>query len=399
MIRKIWALIWTLAITLVGFGAIILALVFLFFNGDVIIVKAVLWTLVLFHEYGMLIGGMAIGLTGVALWLVLLRTLRSLTGKVRERTGKAQKKVAVVGLEKERREVKSVSMRKVAEFISLFTPEDFKDRIVGQDRAVSELVKGLKLGAQQFLRGNEKRGRVLCSVIFVGATGVGKTETAKALADKLQRFGYQFIRIDLNTYRDTYSATSLIGPPRGYLGSTEGGILTRPLMENPRAVILFDEMEKAHPDLHTVFMTMLDEGYIEEQSTGTKVYLDGAIIIFTSNHAGREIADMTRMEKDPIVLELRIREIMERYFGRPEIVGRIDRIVPFKNLEVLDLEEIARRVLRRYGMEGRAGEFTWKYFQVAEKYGVRMFVKKIEESALLGEESGPKGKGIEIFDV
>ena len=105
------------------------------------------------------------------------------------------------------------------------------------------------------------------------------------------------------------------------------------------------------------------------------------------------------MEKDPIVLELRIREIMERYFGRPEIVGRIDRIVPFKNLEVLDLEEIARRVLRRYGMEGRAGEFTWKYFQVAEKYGVRMFVKKIEESALLGEESGPKGKGIEIFDV
>ncbi len=373
------------------FTAVIGTLV-LFYGGMEIIPKLV-------ERYGAskVVIGLAVAISvGLVAWLLI-------------HANRVQRKVAVAGLGEGGKEVappSGISVREVAGELLSLTPEHFKDKVVGQDRAISELVKGLKLGAQQFLKGNEKRRRVLCSAIFVGATGVGKTETAKTLAEILQPLGYQFIRIDLNMYRDRASAWSLIGSPRGFIGSDEGGVLTRALMNNPRAVILLDEMEKAHPDLHTVFMTMLDEGYIEEQSTGTKVYLDGAIIIFTSNHASREIANIAKVEKDNVALELKIRGMMERYFGRPEVVGRIDKVVPFRNLEVSDLEEIARRVLGKYGMEDMAGKFTKKYLQVAEKYGVRMFVKKVEESALLGEEvdqheqeDRPKGKGIEIFDV
>ncbi|WP_457601592.1 AAA family ATPase [Hydrogenivirga sp.] len=298
-----------------------------------------------------------------------------------------------------------IEVGEVARELLSLSPDHFKHKVVGQDTAIEELVKGIKLGAQQLLKGNEKRERVLCSAIFVGATGVGKTETAKTLAEILKPLGYKFIRIDLNMYRDRASAWSLIGSPKGFIGSDEGGVLTRALMENPRAVILLDEMEKAHPDLHPIFMTMLDEGYIEEQSTGSKVYLDGAVVIFTSNHASREIASMVRSQKDKIALELSIRSMMERYFGRPEIIGRIDKIVPFKNLDEKDLEDIAGRVLAKYNMEGQAHVLTRKFLKVAQTYGVRMFVKKVEESALLGEnpeevseeeDSPRKGKGIEI---
>ena len=300
------------------------------------------------------------------------------------------KKVATAGTQEREGESNSppygIPIREVGEELLHLTPDHFKDKVVGQDRAIEEFVRGIKLGAQQLLRGNKKRERVIASAIFVGLTGVGKTETAKTLAELLEPLGYQFVRIDLNMYSDSHSAWSLIGSPRGYVGSDQGGVLTQALKKNPRAVILFDEMEKAHPNLHTTFMTMLDEGYIEDQSFGEKIYLDGAIIIFTSNLFAREINNLTKLERDPTSLELRIRDYVERYFGRPEIVGRIDKIVPFRELKKEDLAEIARRVLARYGEEGRAQELTEKFYSVANRYGVRMFVKKVEEAVLLGDE-------------
>ncbi len=295
-----------------------------------------------------------------------------------------------------------ISVREVGEELLYLTPDHFKDKVVGQEVAIEEFVRGIKLGAQQLLKGNEKRERVIASAIFVGLTGVGKTETAKTLAELLEPLGYQFIRIDLNMYNDSMSAWSLIGSPKGYVGSDQGGVLTQALKKNPRAVILFDEMEKAHPNLHTTFMTMLDEGYIEDQSFGEKIYLDGAIIIFTSNLFAREINNLTKIERDPTSLELRIRDYVERYFGRPEIVGRIDKIVPFRELKKEDLVEIARRVLSKYGEEGRAWELTEKFFSVASRYGVRMFVKKVEEAVLLGDEPPIRDEeppeGIDIFN-
>lgn len=372
------------------FGAVVGTLV-LFYGGAELLPK-------LSQRYGTdkVVIGLAVAISvGLVVWLVA-------------HANRVQRKVAVAGREEETGEKPpygSDDVGRVARELLSLSPDHFTHKVVGQDTAIENLVKGIKLGAQQLLKGNEKRRRVICSAIFVGATGVGKTETAKTLAEILKPLGYQFIRIDLNMYRERTSAWSLLGSPRGFIGSDEGGVLTRALMKNPRAVILLDEMEKAHPDLHPIFMTMLDEGYIEEQSTGTKVYLDGAVVIFTSNHASREIASMVRSQKDKVALELNIRSMMERYFGRPEIIGRIDKIVPFRNLDEKDLEEIARRVLARYNMEAQAPVLSRKLLKVAQTYGVRMFVKELEEIALLGEnteevpeeeESPKKGRGIEI---
>ena len=300
--------------------------------------------------------------------------------------------------------------------LSEFPVGPLKYYIKGQNKAVAEVVKAIRVGATALMKGNEKRRRVLASMIFVGATGVGKTETAKVLANYMANFGYQFIRVDLNLYRTPESVWTLIGSPRGYVGSEQGGELTRKLMSNPRAVILFDEMEKAHPDLHPTFMTMLDEGYIEEQSTGEKVHLDMAVIIFTSNLESERIADMVERIKDDVQLELELRKVVETYFGRPEIVGRIDRIVPFKRLSFEDLVEIAERLMRKYEdvllsenspyrrFSGRAGiivarAFTRKYEDVARKYGVRVFLKKIEEDLIEGKLPELTGGRIEVAEV
>ncbi len=269
--------------------------------------------------------------------------------------------------------------------ISSISENDLKARIVGQDRAITQIIRSLKV-ATGLLSTEEKRSRVLVSMIFVGATGVGKTETAKVLAELLKPLGYQFIRIDLNQYRTPESAWTLIGSPRGYVGSEYGGTLTRALMKNPKAVILFDEMEKAHPDLHTTFMTLLDEGYIEEQSTGRKVYLQAGIIIFTSNLYSDRIAHIAETVEDELELELQLRDFAERYFGRPEIVGRIDAIVPFRRLTPEDLEEIARRVLTPYGKAYLAHELTLELLGLAQRYGVRAFVRKLKEIAVTNPE-------------
>lgn len=289
---------------------------------------------------------------------------------------------------------------KLVERVSVLSERDFSE-IVGQRRAIEELLKALKVGVKQLGR-ERRRERVLSSMIFVGATGVGKTETAKLLAEVFSSLGYQFIRVDLSQYRTPESAWTLIGSPRGYVGSEYGGTLTRALMKNPRAIILFDEMEKAHPDLHTTFMTLLDEGYVEEQSTGWRVYLQGGIIVFTSNLHSETIAEMVEREEDEIELELKLRSFVETYFGRPEIVGRIDAIIPFRRLSQRDLEEIARRVLAPYGKVHLSYQLTEKLSGLARKYGVRVFVKKLREIAV-SEGSFEKiekrdGEGIEFFE-
>ena len=290
--------------------------------------------------------------------------------------------------------------------LSSISERDFRSRIVGQDRAITQIIRSLKV-ATELLPSEEKRSRVLASMIFVGATGVGKTETAKVLAELLKPLGYQFIRIDLNQYRTPESAWTLIGSPRGYVGSEHGGTLTRALMKNPKAVILFDEMEKAHPELHTTFMTLLDEGYIEEQSTGRKVYLQAGIIIFTSNLYSDKIAHIAETVEDELELELQLRDFVERYFGRPEIVGRIDAIVPFRRLTPEDLEEIARRVLTPYGKAYLAHELTLELLDLAQRYGVRAFVRKLKEIAVTnpqdfifkrkGKLEASDSEGIELF--
>ena len=346
------------------------------------------------------------------LYLVALFTATLVSRKVLRYGGEHKSAVkestTTKALQKTRKEEQENFWKNLIERISTLSDQDFSG-LVGQDRAIAQVIRTIKVAVKQ-LGHEEKRARVLTSMIFVGATGVGKTETAKILAKILEPLGYQFIRIDLNQYRTPESAWTLIGSPRGYVGSEQGGTLTRALMKNPRAVILFDEMEKAHPELHTTFMTLLDEGYIEEQSTGRKVYLQGSIVIFTSNLYSEQIADIAEKEEDEIELELKLRSFVETYFGRPELVGRIDAIIPYRRLSQGDLEEIARRVLTPYGKAYLAHELTVELSELTKKYGVRMFVRKLREIAVSDPEqflSSRRGRkfedkdseGIEFFDI
>jgi len=267
-----------------------------------------------------------------------------------------------------------------------FTEEPLKKFIVGQDKALSEVAKSIRIGAKKLLSSDRKH--ILTTMVFAGPTGVGKTETAKVLGEVLKPLGYEFIRVDLNLYSTPESAWTLIGSPRGYVGSDMGGVLTNRVRKSPRAVILFDEMEKANPLLHTTFMTLLDEGYIEDQSSGKRYYLDSGIILFTTNLMADKFSKLATYDSPEA--ELKARSLLETYFGLPEIVGRIDRVITFKNLEERDLYDIASKVLEKYGKEAYAYVLTRKYLPIAQRYGVRAFVRRIEEEALEGLEINMK---------
>ena len=283
-------------------------------------------------------------------------------------------------------------------------------QVIGQSYAKEEIAKQLVTQVKK-AQAAGRNVRVLGTFFFVGPTGVGKTETAKAISEYFKRSGYQFLRFDMGNFANPHDATTLTGPPRGYLGSTEGGALTRPLMSNPKAVILFDEMEKADPTLFRTFMTLIDEGEIQETSTGKRATLNNAIIIFTSNLYQGSIKEIITKEKDPMVAELTIRNLltgnyndalkyvsweqiqMERPPDRhtsygmtnkfpPEFIGRIDKVIPFTSLSVEDYKVIVKKLAKKYKKNVNVDLIVSKNLPIAEKYGVRQFIKKVEEDIL-----------------
>jgi ATPases with chaperone activity, ATP-binding subunit len=283
-------------------------------------------------------------------------------------------------------------------------------QVIGQSYAKEEIVKQLITQVKK-AQAVGRNVRVLGTFFFVGPTGVGKTESAKAIYEYFKRSGYQFLRFDMGNFANPQDAATLTGSPRGYVGSTEGGALTRPLMSNPKAVILFDEMEKADPTLFRTFMTLIDEGEIQETSTGKRVTLNNAIIIFTSNLYQGSIKEIITKEKDPIAAELAIRNLLtgnyydalkyvsweqiqmekppDRYTSHgmtskfpPEFIGRIDKVVPFTSLSVEDYKVIVRRLAKKYKKNVDVDAITKKNLPIAEKYGVRQFIKKVEEDIL-----------------
>jgi len=263
-----------------------------------------------------------------------------------------------------------------------------KGKIIGQDDAIKMLTDGIY---QQAKAKSQNFG----SYLFVGQTGVGKTETVKALAEYLKDFGYAFYRFDMNNFTQEHTASTLLGAPKGYIGSDEGGLLPRKLLENPRAVILFDEIEKAHPSLYRIFMTLIDEGYIQEVTTGMRVPAKNSIFIFTSNLYQETISaiissDKNEIEKEMLILDVltgKVRPLPTEYihtdqYGMPfkfpaEFVARLTKVIPFRKLSYQDLEKIAIKIV---GNKDKAVRLTKELYPLAEKYGVRVFVKKIKES-------------------
>ncbi len=209
--------------------------------------------------------------------------------------------------------------------------ERLAQRVVGQKvalQAVSNAVRRSRAGLR------EKR-RPMGSFLFLGPTGVGKTETAKALAEYLFDDESAMVRLDMSEYMEKHSVARLIGSPPGYVGYEEGGALTEAVRRRPYAVLLLDEIEKAHPDVFNIFLQILDDGRATD-GQGRTVDFSNSIIILTSNLGSQYILD----EPDPKRRETLVMEAVRSHF-RPEFLNRIDEIVVFDQLAKTDLRRIA----------------------------------------------------------
>ena len=214
-------------------------------------------------------------------------------------------------------------------------PELLHKRVIGQDEAV-EAVSEAVLRARAGLKDPK---RPIGSFIFLGPTGVGKTELAKALSEALFDSEKNLIRIDMSEYMEKHTVSRLVGAPPGYVGYDEGGQLTEAVRRKPYSVILFDEIEKAHPDVFNILLQLLDDGRLTDNQ-GRTVDFKNTIIIMTSNIGSSELVDNIR-EDGMIAPEIkeRVTEEMKGYF-RPEFINRIDDIVVFSPLTEAQVDKI-----------------------------------------------------------
>ena len=216
----------------------------------------------------------------------------------------------------------------------LHLEEELHRRVVGQDeaiQAVSDAIRRSRAGLQD-------PKRPIGSFIFLGTTGVGKTELAKALADYLFDDENMMTRIDMSEYQEKFAATRLIGAPPGYVGYDEGGQLTETIRRKPYSVVLFDEIEKAHPDVFNVLLQVLDDGRLTDNK-GRTVNFKNTLIIFTSNLGSQLIRDN---EEKGISHEQTSEQVMEllRQTVRPEFLNRIDETIMFTPLNELQIRNI-----------------------------------------------------------
>lgn len=231
----------------------------------------------------------------------------------------------------------------------LHLEEELHKRVVGQDeaiRVVSDAVRRSRAGLQD-------PRRPIGSFIFLGTTGVGKTELAKAMAEVLFDDESMMTRIDMSEYQEKFSATRLIGAPPGYVGYEEGGQLTEAIRRKPYSVVLFDEIEKAHPDVFNLLLQVLDDGRLTDNK-GHVVNFKNTIIIMTSNLGSYEInqkfAHITPENRERVEEEAReeVWAILKKSI-RPEFLNRIDEVVMFKPLTAQEIASIVRLQLQSIG--------------------------------------------------
>lgn len=208
-----------------------------------------------------------------------------------------------------------------------------RSRVVGQDEAVAQVAHAI----QMHRAGLTDPNRPIGSFLFLGPTGVGKTEIAKTLADFLFNDPHRLVRIDMSEYMEKHAVARLIGAPPGYIGYEEGGQLTEAIRQHPFSVVLFDEIEKAHPDVFNIFLQILDEGHLTD-GQGRVVSFKNTIIIMTSNLGSQIILEAPQMSED---IKNRVTELLYKQF-RPEFLNRIDAIVFFHRLASEQVEAIAQ---------------------------------------------------------
>ena len=216
----------------------------------------------------------------------------------------------------------------------LHLEEELHKRVVGQDEAieaVSDAIRRSRAGLQD-------PKRPIGSFIFLGTTGVGKTELAKALADYLFDDENMMTRIDMSEYQEKFSATRLIGAPPGYVGYDEGGQLTEAIRRKPYSVVLFDEIEKAHPDVFNVLLQVLDDGRLTDNK-GRTVNFKNTLIIFTSNLGSQLIRENEEKGVDTETTKTQVMEMLRQTI-RPEFLNRIDEIIMFQPLNQQQIRNI-----------------------------------------------------------
>jgi ATP-dependent Clp protease ATP-binding subunit ClpC len=275
--------------------------------------------------------------------------------------------------------------------------EELHERIIGQDEAISSVSRAIRRSRT----GLKSANRPIGSFIFLGPTGVGKTELAKALAEFMFDDDTALIRLDMSEYMEKHAVSKIIGSPPGYIGYDEGGQLTEKVKRKPYSVILFDEIEKAHPDIFNILLQIFEEGELTDNS-GTVVSFRDAVIIMTSNVGNRdfqhrskmgflEVEDFSMAEKEKVLDEL-------RKLFTPEFINRLDEVVYFHKLNRDHIRKIVDLMLDEVNekLEDRKLELEYskgvrKYlsdYGFDEKYGARFLRRTIQneiEDALATE--------------
>ena len=223
----------------------------------------------------------------------------------------------------------------------VYLEKDLHKRVVGQEEAVSAVARSIRRARS----GLKDPNRPIGSFLFLGPTGVGKTELAKTLAESMFGDSDALIRIDMSEYMEKHSVSRLVGSPPGYVGFDEGGQLTEKIRQRPYAVILLDEIEKAHPDVFNILLQVLDDGHLTD-SKGRKVDFRNTILIMTSNLGATALRDeksvgfgAKSVQHDHVAMDKRIREELKNTF-RPELLNRIDETIVFHKLTKDELHEI-----------------------------------------------------------
>lgn len=264
-------------------------------------------------------------------------------------------------------------------------------KVIGQDEAVTAVSKAVRRGRA----GLKSPDRPIGSFLFVGPTGVGKTLVAKTLAEEVYGDDKALIRVDMSEYMEKDAVSKFIGSPPGYVGYEEGGQLSEKIRRNPYSVLLFDEIEKAHPDVFNILLQVLDEGRLTD-SQGRLVDFRNTIIIMTSNAGARDISEHKSLgfssgedsKSDYEAMKDKVNEELKRTF-RPEFLNRIDDVICFRMLDKNDLSEIATllidevcdRLKTNTGITAHATAAAKKYIvdkAYDPKYGARPLRRQIQ---------------------
>lgn len=270
--------------------------------------------------------------------------------------------------------------------------ETLHERVVGQDEAVTSIARAIRRGRV----GLKDPKRPIGSFLFLGPTGVGKTELSKTLADAMFGNENSLIRVDMSEYMEKHSVSKMIGSPPGYVGYEEGGQLSEKVRRNPYSVILFDEIEKAHPDVFNVLLQILDDGVVTD-SSGRKVDFKNTIIIMTSNAGAENIVSPKNLgfntskdpEQDYKNMKNKVMDEVKRIF-KPEFLNRIDEMIVFHMLTkenvacIVDImmNSINKRIKEQLNITIELSDAAKSYIVDAgydEKYGARPLKRALQQ--------------------